>query len=91
MNSGESNPQKQEKTQEITLTTFLERLGINSPSAFSRRIDCSERTMYNWRTEGKEPRLTIRQFKKLMALVEKADMTLDDVPDNFYPEEKENP
>lgn len=91
MNSGESNQQNQEKKQEITLTTFLERLGINSPSAFSRRIDCSERTMYNWRIEGKEPRLTIRQFKKLMDLVRKAGMTLDDVPDSFHPEDKENP
>jgi Txe/YoeB family toxin of Txe-Axe toxin-antitoxin module len=91
MDSSESDQQNQEKKQEITLTTFLERLGIKTPSAFSRRIDCSERTMYNWRTEGKEPKLTIRQFKKLMGLVTKAGMTLDDVPNTFYPEDKENP
>jgi hypothetical protein len=88
MNSGESKPSQQEKTKEKTLSSFLERLGIRSAAAFSRRIDCSEKTIYNWKRTGGEPSLTIRQFKLFMCELSKAGIPLEEVPDRFYPEDK---
>lgn len=91
MNSSESEKDAKLNKQENTLTTFLERLGIRSAASFSRRLDCNEKTVRNWKKSGSEPNLTISQFRKLMELLDDAGMTLDDVPDRFYPEDKENP
>jgi hypothetical protein len=91
MNSGESEPPSKPNKQENTLASFLERLGIRSAAAFSRRLDCNEKTVRNWRKLGGEPTLTISQFRRLMSLLDAAGMTLEDVPDRFYPEDKENP
>jgi hypothetical protein len=91
MNSRESEQENLKPPKEKTLTTFLERLGIRSAAAFSRRIDCNEKTVRNWKKSGGEPNLTISQFRKFMGLLDEAGMTLDDVPDRFYPEDTETP
>jgi hypothetical protein len=91
MNSDKNKSDQPESPKENTLSSFLERLGIRSAAAFSRRIDCSEKTVYNWKKSGSEPSLTIRQFKLFMAELDKAGIALKDVPDRFYPEEKESP
>jgi hypothetical protein len=87
MNESENNRYSGEWPKGKTLDEFLEQLGFPSAAAFSRRIECSEKTAQNWR-RGKPVTLTISQARRLDRELGKAGLTWDDVPDIFIPKDK---
>lgn len=63
------------------LVSMRKQLGLTQDDV-ARALDVTTRTIINWENGHHEPRLTIRQVKKLCRVLQIS--TVDELPDNLF-------
>ena len=74
-----SGKMSSEPTEKAWLVAMREQLGITQEE-LANELDVTSRTVINWERGHHEPKLTIRQMKKLCRLLGKS---IEEIPDNF--------